>query len=608
MTVVDGYFGCLRVGLGQLRDRVNRCIRVVRERLNRQDTSQRQAGAKTPLIPIPTLALGSMDERMITAMRLALAVAALLVVYIDPSDLARNRELTCVALALYVVYSAALYSIARYHRPLLPVTMTHWIDVGWYVIFIGLSGGTNSIFFLFFFFAILVASFRSGFTSGLSVALVSSALFTSVVFTTALVAPNFNLNLFSLRATALLVLGYMMAYWGGAENLLKRQLVLLKDVSTLSNPRFGVDRTFGSLMERLRTFYDADTCLLVIVDPSTGGYNLYRARRQHPGAAGQAEPLTDETAHLLLALPATYALVSNRMSRLRAWWDAETTIYACDVMTGTRVMETPEMNEVGVAALSATSCITVPVRHRGETSGRLYLNAMRRRTFAASDVTFLLQVLDQTVPAIDNIRLVDRLASDAAEVERQRIARDLHDSVIQPYIGLQLGLAAVRQKLMTGHGNLQDDIERVITLTSSGIAELRRYIDGLKDGEEHESGLVSAVQRFTRKFTEATRIVVHVDATTPIPISDRLAAEVFQMVAEGLSNVRRHTTSAWATIKLACHSDHLILHIENDSPEGTTPSSFTPRSITERAVALGGNTRVEWNDRGDTVVVVAIPL
>ena len=81
---------------------------------------------------------------MITAMRLTLAVAALLVVYIAPSEFARNNELTCVALALYVVYSTALYAIARHHRPLLPVTMTHWIDVGWYVIFIGLSSGTNS--------------------------------------------------------------------------------------------------------------------------------------------------------------------------------------------------------------------------------------------------------------------------------------------------------------------------------------------------------------------------------------------------------------------------------------------------------------------------------
>jgi signal transduction histidine kinase len=148
----------------------------------------------------------------------------------------------------------------------------------------------------------------------------------------------------------------------------------------------------------------------------------------------------------------------------------------------------------------------------------------------------------------------------------------------------------------------------VSQLTSSGIAELRRYVGELKDSGEHDGGLVSAVQRFGRKFTEATRIVVCVEAATAIPVSDRLAAEVFQMVAEGLSNIRRHTSSAWATIRLACHNDSLILRLENANPEGTTPVSFLPRSITERATALGGNTHVEWNDQGDTVVIIEIPL
>ena len=69
--------------------------------------------------------------------------------------------------------------------------------------------------------------------------------------------------------------------------------------------------------------------------------------------------------------------------------------------------------------------MTVPLRYRGETLGRLYLTAARWRAFDTSDVAFLLQVLEHTMPTIENIRLVDRLASAAADMERQRIARDL---------------------------------------------------------------------------------------------------------------------------------------------------------------------------------------
>lgn len=70
-----------------------------------------------------------------------------------------------------------------------------------------------------------------------------------------------------------------------------------------------------------------------------------------------------------------------------------------------------------------------------------------------------MQLIEHVLPVIDNIRLVDRLASAAAEEERRRIARDLHDRIVQPYIGLQLGLAAVRQRLATA-GEVTADVDR----------------------------------------------------------------------------------------------------------------------------------------------------
>lgn len=250
-----------------------------------------------------TRSLGSVDNRMIAAMRLTLASSALLVVYIDPSEPVRYAAITYAALTLYIVYSAILYIMVLYRRLCSLITVAHWIDVAWYVIFIGLSSGTNSIFFFFFFFAILVASFRWGFTSGLHVTLVSAILFVVVGFTTAPREPDFNLNLFLLRPTALVVLGYMMAHWGGTENKLKQQLALLKDISTLSNPRFGVDRMLGSLMERLRDFYDSDVCMLITIEKD--GYSMRRISGRGYGEGTQPTPVTEDMARLLLAPPPT---------------------------------------------------------------------------------------------------------------------------------------------------------------------------------------------------------------------------------------------------------------------------------------------------------------
>ena len=108
-------------------------------------------------------------------------------------------------------------------------------------------------------------------------------------------------------------------------------------------------------------------------------------------------------------------------------------------------------------------------------NGRLCLTASRWYAFDRSDVPFLLQVLGHVMPTIENIRLVDQLASTAAEVERQRIGRDLHDSVIQPYIALRMALIAICQKLPPGSIALMGDLQEVFKLIDLGITDLRRY-------------------------------------------------------------------------------------------------------------------------------------
>ncbi len=258
------------------------------------------------------------DEFMIAAMRLLLALSGLLIIYIDPSEPDRYVALTYSPLVFYVVYSATLCILALRHSLLLRSvrTIAHWVDVGWYTLLIALSSGTNSVFFFGFYFSILVASFRWGFASGLRVTLVSTVLFTTVGFKTA-PEPAFELNRFLLRPTFLLVLGYMVAHWGGFEIMLNRRLTLLKDVTALANPRFGVARTISSIMAQLRAFYDADVCLLVQLNKSTG--HVRRVDRRDPEAAMYAEPIPEGLARILGALPPEQALVYGCEPRIWGW-------------------------------------------------------------------------------------------------------------------------------------------------------------------------------------------------------------------------------------------------------------------------------------------------
>jgi signal transduction histidine kinase len=557
--------------------------------------------------PISTPATATVDDRIVAVMRFILAFSALLITIVDPSAPDRLVAITYAALSLYTIYSAALYVIVQRFQAFQAAIKrwTHWADVGWYIVLIGLSSGTSSVFFFFFFFAILVSSFRWGFKSGLSVAVVSATLFTAVGYATAPQGASFELNRFLLRPIYLFVLGYMMAYWGGYEITLKRRLALLREVNTLANPRFGVDRTTGWLMERLRSFYDADAGLLITADSATGEYFIRRADRDDPERAVRNEPLPEKLARLLLALPADHAVLYS--SKPRVWWSMHTRARAYDIVTRARIDESSDVSAALAATLDAGSFVAVPLRYHNALIGRLYLAARRRDAFDDSDVDFLLQVIAHFTSVIENIRLVDRLASDAAEIERQRIAHDIHDSVIQPYIGLQIGLTAITQKLETGDTNAISDIKRLNEQIATVIGNLRSYMHGLKSSGEHESILVPSVRRFATTFAETTGIAVQVEAAGDMRLNDRLSAEVFQMVTEGLSNIRRHTHAMQANIVLAHRDNQVVLRIEDQGINGTLQAPFTPRSITERAATLGGQVRVDQHEHG-SAVIVQIPL
>lgn len=212
------------------------------------------------------------------------------------------------------------------------------------------------------------------------------------------------------------------------------------------------------------------------------------------------------------------------------------------------------------------------------------------------------------MPVLHNIILVDKLASEAADAERQRIALDFHDGVIQPYIGLQMGLESVREKLGRGEVDVTPDIERLMHLTRDEIVQLRCVVHDLKTGRERIDGLLPAIQRYAHKFSAATGIQVQVQVGNAPHVNDRLTAEVFHIVTEGLSNIRRHTQAATASIALEQKDGNLIVTICNDGVDGAVFCQFSPRSITERATALGGRVHVEYQDQTHATVITEIPL
>lgn len=537
------------------------------------------------------------DTRMISPIRLVLAAAALLIIYIDPSQPDRLVGLTYSLLIGYTVYSAFVLLISIVTPRFLPMGVLHWLDMIWYVALISASSGTSSIFFIFFFFPVLVASFGWGFAAGLRVTVVSALLFVIVGYFT---APqlHFELNRFLLRSVTLLFLGYMIAHWGGSEIELKRRLQLLKDVTNLANPRFGIERTISLGLDRLRAFYDAQACILIYRFNAEIGYQLTRVDRGKT-ESGRTSQVADSLAELLLSPTPDTAV-------MRAKQSAAPILYEID---SGRIWRDKTQNLSSILnSLGAKHFTSVPVSYRGNFIGRLYIVDATRRRIVQSDVEFILHLIEHLSPLLDNIGLLDRLASEAAEQERKKLARDIHDSVIQPYIGLQLGLAAVRQKLLASDASALKDVNELCEVANDEVRGLRNYLDELKAAEAHPRVLFPAVRRFAGKYFAATGIHVQIAGDEELNINDRLSAEAFQMIAEALSNVRRHTSAQEAEVKITCDQRDLILNISNEITDGIEATSFRPKSITERAAALGGDTKVYADNANRTVVAIRIPL
>jgi signal transduction histidine kinase len=146
-------------------------------------------------------------------------------------------------------------------------------------------------------------------------------------------------------------------------------------------------------------------------------------------------------------------------------------------------------------------------------------------------------------------------------------------------------------------------------MVTDELATMREVVSGLR-GDPGKGGalLSSAVRRHAARCGQLFGIQVEVEIEQDMPVSRRLAGELFHMVAEGLSNIGRHTQSRWAWVSLNMQGNQLILKIRNKTDDGTnTSQTFTPRSLTERAADLGGSVEIQ---RGElqTTVTISVPI
>lgn len=537
--------------------------------------------------------------------RVVVAASSLFIFTFDREHAGPYRLGVLVAI-LFLVYAGIIFVRRGPCFGILQPNKIHWIDLLWCILLVWPSGSLNSPVYPVFFFPILSASIEVGFEEGVWVA-IAAGLASTLLHVLSKRPGHLDTFLTAIsHPLSLMMLGYLLAKWSSAEMAEKRRLAMIGEISRIPNPRIGPQQVMGSSLERIRDFFTGDSCLAVM-EANDSGHMIFLTDETKAGQPLLGTKIETSLATPLLSLGDLGLLFHEGKAQCVPTHGDSTPHIRSPLTRCPENIKTGQLESI-CEVLDVRSFITVPLNNHGNKLGRLYVTRKTGR-FCWEDAVFLRDLGAHIAPLIESLHVLDRIASDATVHERQKISRDLHDSTIQPYIGLKLGLEAVRRQVPDDQ-ELAQDLDDLIRMTTEGIEELRHYVGTLRESSlPRETSLVHAIWRVSDKYRDYHGITVEINANPELHLSDRLAAEVFQLVSEGLSNIRRHTASRLATINIRRQASELVLQIINQAPdEQQETRTFRPRSITERVRHLGGRVEVTHRPDGSTVVTIEIPL
>lgn len=258
-----------------------------------------------------------------------------------------------------------------------------------------------------------------------------------------------------------------------------------------------------------------------------------------------------------------------------------------------------------------TSFLGVPVAVRGKVFGNLYLtNKIGASEFTAGDEDALVKLAAQAGIAIEFTRAQEELRRLALMHDRERIAKELHDDVIQSLfaegMALQAALGVVNDPAVVTQ-RLEASIENIDRV----IRDLRGYIFGLRPGIAADRELDRSLRDLANAFAASLSVDVHTDDNAVAQLGNK-AADIVQFAREAISNAARHSKGTHVQVSLVALGDHALLEVSDDG-EGFDQARVAGTghglaNLRARAEALGGECEIESEEGAGTWVRLRIPL
>src|SRR6266481_2072418 len=337
--------------------------------------------------------------------------------------------------------------------------------------------------------------------------------------------------------------GAGLAFMGDRNRRFASQIEFFSRLSATIQVDQGLAESLRLLLEELATSFGAEEALLLYRDTDLERIFLWRLK------AGESERLVPES----MPLSRTDGFLLDDMDATICWNSlvGPGSGFGWDRRDGRPIKNLPRLPGPAQQELKVRSFVSVSFEQGGQATGRIFL-LNGRKQFQKQDLAWLESIAAHMSAGLENIFLLRHLRARAIEAERSRIARDLHDGILQTLLSIEIQLDVLRRKApfapelaVSGLASLQQ------TVRNEG-AELRQTVTDLRPLRVQSADLVDLMRGFAERYrNESTVALDLLIDSAQLRAPDRVCREVFQIYREALNNIKKHAKASHVVVKLS---------------------------------------------------------
>jgi signal transduction histidine kinase len=239
-------------------------------------------------------------------------------------------------------------------------------------------------------------------------------------------------------------------------------------------------------------------------------------------------------------------------------------------------------------------------------------NKQQSPRFTERDADLAMLFAQQAAVAIENARLYEEVRDKAALEERQRLARELHDSVSQALYGIVLNASTADEIFDVEPAQVRGLLHDVLRLADAGLAELRALIFELRPETLEREGLVGALEKQVAAVRARHGLDVRMNVASEPDLPHAAKEVLYRVAQEALHNAAKHARARTLDLALDVSETEVDLRVTDDGrgfdPLGEFPGHLGLQSMRERAAAVGGVLEIDSAPGEGTRLCARIPV